>query len=95
MKWFWIAVLIVVGVLAGILAFEYLTNSIGQLPSWVPGHVSVRKTRGHMHKRGYGHMHKRGYLAAIVAVGAFAGAGWLIYKNQRSVKAARRTTSGV
>lgn len=87
MKWFWIAVLIVVGVLAGILAFEYLTNSIGQLPSWVPGHVSVRKTRGHMHKRGY--------LAAIVAVGAFAGAGWLIYKNQRSVKAARRTTSGV
>jgi hypothetical protein len=81
MKWIWIAVLIVVGVIAGILAFEYLTNSIGQLPSWVPGHVSVRKTRGHMHKRGY--------AAAIVAVGAFAGAGWLIYKNQLAAKATR------
>jgi len=78
MKWLWIIVLIVVGIIAGLLAFEYLTVGIGHLPAWVPGNAP--------HKRG--HMYKRGYLAAIVAVAAFAGAGWLIYKNQKAAKAA-------
>jgi len=87
MKWILIAVLIVVGVIAGIFAFEYLTNSVGHLPSWVPGHVARRKTRGHMHKRGY--------VAAIVAIGAFATAGWLIYKNRLAAKSAGGATTEV
>ncbi|HEY5108058.1 MAG TPA: hypothetical protein VII96_00440 [Acidimicrobiales bacterium] len=78
MKWFWIAVLIVVGIVAAVFAVEYLTTSIGHLPSWVPGNHPGHK----------GHLHKRGYAAAVVAVAAFAGAGWLIYRNQVASKSA-------
>jgi uncharacterized membrane protein YebE (DUF533 family) len=78
MKWLWIIVLAVVGVIAAVFAFEYLTVGIGHLPSWVPGHAA--------HKRG--HLHKNGAVAALIAVVAFAGAGWLIYKNQRTAKPA-------
>ena len=76
MKWIWIAVLIVIGIVAAALAVEYLTTSIGSLPSWLPGHVA--------HTRG--HRQKYGALAALIAVGSFAGAGWLIYKNQQAAK---------
>jgi hypothetical protein len=76
MKWFWIAVLIVVGIVAAVFAGEYLTTGIGHLPSWVPGnHPGTR-----------GHEYKRGYVAVLVAVGCFGGAGWLIYKNQQAAK---------
>jgi hypothetical protein len=78
MKWLWIIVLIVVGVIAAVFAFEYLTVGIGHLPSWVPGHAA--------HHRG--HERKRGLLAAVVAIAAFVGAGWMIYKNQQADKAA-------
>ena len=44
MKWFWIIVLIVVGVFMAVLGFEYLTVGIGHLPAWVPGNAP--------HKRG-------------------------------------------
>jgi len=76
MKWIWIAVLIVIGIVAAALAVEYLTTSIGGLPSWLPGHIA--------HTRG--HRQKYGALAALVAVAAFVGAGWLIYKNQQAAK---------
>jgi hypothetical protein len=33
-----------------------------------------------------GNEKKRGYVAAIVAVVAFVGAGWLIYKNSQATK---------
>ena len=75
MKWFWIIVLIVVGIIAAVFAFEYLTVGIGHLPSWVPGHAA--------HKRG--HEHKRGAIAALIALAAFVGAGYLIYRNQKAV----------
>jgi uncharacterized membrane protein len=86
MKWFWIAVLIVVGIVAAVFAFEYLAYSNYNLPTWVPGNA-----HGHMSASGKpvrGNHVKRGYGAAVVAVAAFAGAGWLIYKNMRADKAA-------
>jgi len=76
MKWLWIILLAVVGVIAAVFAFEYLTVGIGHLPSWVPGHAP--------HKRG--HEHKRGYLAALIAIAAFAGSGWLLYKKIQADK---------
>jgi hypothetical protein len=83
MKWLWVIVLIVVGIVAAVFAFEYLTVGIGHLPSWVPGHVAGQR----------GHLHKRGYAAALVAVVAFVGAGWLIYKNQAAAKLGTGSTS--
>lgn len=76
MKWVWIGLLIVVGIVAAVVSIEYLTTGIGHLPSWIPGHQAGK--RGHFNKRGYG--------AALIAVVAFAGAGWLIYKNQQAGK---------
>src|SRR5665213_2203696 len=72
MKWFWIAVLIVIGIVAVVFAVEYLTHPISQLPSWVPG-----TKHGELNSLGKpvrGHEYKRGYLAAFVAVVAFAWA---------------------
>jgi hypothetical protein len=92
MKWIWIILLIIVGIIAAVFAVEYLTVGIGHLPSWVPGHGTPvppvnGKCPGAYHLsdgRCYetGHMHKRGALAALIAIVAFVWAGWLIYKNQ-------------
>lgn len=73
MKWIWVVVLAIIGILAAIVAVEYLTVAIGHLPSFIPGH-----------KRGRGHYHKRGAIAAVIAVVAFAVAGYLAYRNLRS-----------
>jgi hypothetical protein len=99
MKWLWIIVLIVVGIIAAVFAFEFLTVAIGHLPSWVPGHIAPTavpasgKCPHTLPKNGLcyasGHMRKRGLVAAVVAIAAFAGAGWLIYKNQLADKAAK------
>jgi len=83
MKWLWIILLGVVGIVAAVFAFEYLTVGIGHLPTWVPGHVA------HEH----GHLHKRGYLAALIAVLAFAGAGFLLYKKIQGDKDAAAAAS--
>ena len=98
MKWLWIILLIVVGIIAAVFAYEYLTVGIGHLPSWVPGHVATKApvdgkcSAGYKLKDGIcyatGRAHKRGYLAAIIAVAAFVGAGFLIYKNSQDAKAA-------
>ena len=84
MKWLWIIVLAVVGIIAAVYCFEYLTVSIGHLPSWVPGGVA--------HHRG--HMHKRGAIAGVIAIAAFAGAGWLLYKKVQDDKAAAGQSAG-
>jgi len=83
MKWLWIILLAVVGVIAAVFAFEYLTVGIGHLPSWVPGHAA--------HKRG--HLHKDGAIAAVIAIAAFAGAGWLLYKKIQADKDAAALAS--
>ncbi len=62
-------VLIVVGVVAAVYAFEYLTVAIHHLPSWVPG-------RHH----GRGHYHKRGGILAVIAIACFGGAGYIFYR---------------
>jgi uncharacterized protein YxeA len=100
MKWLWIIVLVVVGIIAAVFAFEYLTVGIGHLPTWVPGHVTPKalpasgKCPGVLHMKGNhcyatGHSHKRGALAAVIALAAFVGAGWMIYKNQQAERAAQ------
>jgi len=83
MKWLWIILLIVVGVVAAVFAFEYLTVSIRALPSWVPGHAPHHK----------GHLHKRGAIAGLIAVVAFAGAGFLLYKKVLADRAAAAITA--
>jgi hypothetical protein len=68
-----IIVLIIVGIVAAVFAFEYLTVSIHALPSWVPGK-----------HHGRGHYHKRGAVLAVVAVACLGGAGYLFYRARSS-----------
>ncbi len=77
MKWLPVILLAIVGVLAGIVAIEYLTVSIHALPSWIPGK-----------HHGRGHYHTRGAAAAAVAVVAFGLGGFLAYRVVRADKAA-------
>jgi hypothetical protein len=81
MKWIWVIVLAIIGILAAIAAVEYLTVSIGHLPSFMGGHPA---TAGHHHARG--HLRKRGYAALVVAVVAFVAAGFLAYRIARHGK---------
>jgi hypothetical protein len=77
MKWIWVIILGIIGVLAAIVAVEYLTVSIHNLPSFIPGRHPGR-----------GHYHKRGAIAAVIALLAFIGAGFLAYRNVKADKAA-------
>jgi uncharacterized membrane protein required for colicin V production len=70
MKWIGVIILVIIGILAAIVAVEYLTVSIHNLPSFIPGHVA--------HKNG--HYHKRGAVAAVIALLAFVGAGFWAYR---------------
>jgi hypothetical protein len=74
MKWIWVIILAIIGILAAIVAVEYLTVSIGHLPSFIPGH----KHKGH------GHYHKRGAIAAVIAFVAFVVAGFLAFRFLRT-----------
>lgn len=74
LKWIWVVLLAVIGILAAIVAVEYLTVSIHHLPSWIPGH------RPHVR----GHYHKRGAIAALIALVAFVAAGYLAYRFTRT-----------
>ena len=69
MKWIGVIILVIIGILAAIVAVEYLTVSIHNLPSFIPGH-----------HHGRGKYHKRGAIAAVIAVVAFAGAGYWAYR---------------
>ncbi len=69
MKWIWVALLVIIGAIAAYVAIEYLTVPIHAVPSFLGPH------------KGRGHYHKRGALAALVAVVALAGAGYLTYRN--------------
>ena len=78
MKWIWVIILAIIGILAAIVAVEYLTVSIGHLPSFIPGGKP-----GH-----HGHYHKRGAIAAVIAFVALVVAGYLTYRNLRTQPAA-------
>lgn len=82
MKWIWVIILAIIGILAAIVAVEYLTVSIGHLPSYIPGH----KLRGH------GHYRKRGAVAAVIAFVALVAAGYLTFRNLRTQPAATPST---
>jgi drug/metabolite transporter (DMT)-like permease len=70
-KWIGIIILAIVGIIAAIVAVEYLTLPIHSLPSFLGGKHPV-------HGKHYrGNHHKRGDLAAVVAVIAFGGAIYL------------------
>ncbi|HVA06831.1 MAG TPA: hypothetical protein VNG12_08835 [Acidimicrobiales bacterium] len=73
MKWVWVIVLVIIGALAAFVAVEYFTTAIHALPSYIPGR-----------HRGRGHYHKRGAIAALIALVAFVGAGFLAYRNVRA-----------
>jgi hypothetical protein len=66
-KWIGVIILGVVGVLLAIVAIEYLTEPISKVPHFLGGH----------HVRG--HFRRRGEAAAVLAVIALAGAGYLAY----------------
>jgi hypothetical protein len=76
MKWLGVIVLLIVGILAALVAVEYLTVSIHSVPSFLGRHPG----RGHYRKRGAG--------AALIALIAFVAAGYLIFRQRRADKAA-------
>jgi hypothetical protein len=82
MKWLWVIVLVIVGILAALVAIEYLTISIHAIPSFMGRHP------------GRGHYRKRGALAAVIAVIAFVAAGYLIYRTRRADQAALAAAGG-
>ena len=71
MKWIGVVLLAIIGVLAAVVAVEYLTVPIHSLPSFIPGH-----TRHHIN----GHYHKRGAIAAVISLAAFVAAGYWAYR---------------
>ena len=78
MKWIGVVLLAIVGVLAAVVAIEYLTVSIHALPSFIPGR------RHHVN----GHYNKRGTVAAVVSVASFVAAGYWAYRIRRPKDAA-------
>jgi hypothetical protein len=69
MKWIGVIVLAIIGILAVIVAVEYLTLPIHSLPSMLGGKTAL--VNGHKPR---GHYHKRGYIAVVIAILAFGGA---------------------
>jgi len=63
MKWIGVIVLAIIGILAAIVAVEYLTLPIHSLPSMLGGKTNL--VHGH-HVRG--HYHKRGYVSLVIAI---------------------------
>jgi hypothetical protein len=83
MKWIWVIVLAIIGVLAAIVAIEYFTVAIHHLPSFLG------------RKHGRGHYRKRGAGAALIAFVTLAIAGFLTFRNLRADKTAvARPASG-
>jgi hypothetical protein len=79
MRWIWVILLVVVGAFFTYMAVEYLTVSIGHIPTWFPGHKAP--TPGH---HVHGHYRKGGAGAALLAFLAFVGAGYLTFRNMRT-----------
>jgi hypothetical protein len=74
MKWIWVILLAIIGILAAIVAIEYFVVPIHSLPSYIPGY--------HHHRRG--HYHKRGAVAVFIAVVALGAAGYLAFRFSRT-----------
>jgi uncharacterized membrane protein YidH (DUF202 family) len=83
MKWIWVILLAIIGILAAIVAIEYFVVPIHSLPSYIPGY--------HHHRRG--HYHKRGAIAALIAIIALGAAGYLAYRFSRTQPSKASTSS--
>jgi hypothetical protein len=68
-KWTVVIILVVVGILAAIVAVEYLTVPIHKLPSFLGGKHHTK-----------GHYKRRGELLVVIAVVVFGAAGYLAYR---------------
>lgn len=84
MKWIWVIVLAIIGILAAIVAIEYFAVPIHGLPSYIPGH--------HPHRRG--HYHKRGAISALIAVVALGAAGYLAFRFSRTKRSGPAPAAG-
>ncbi|MBV8462014.1 MAG: hypothetical protein JO368_01875 [Acidimicrobiales bacterium] len=76
MKWIWVILLVVIGGFFTYMAVEYLTVSLSHIPTWFPGH----KTPLAGHRVVHGHYRKGGAAAALLALLAFVGAGFLAFR---------------
>jgi hypothetical protein len=74
--------LVVIGVVLAAVAVVYFVVPTNHIPSFLPGHLSYKRThpkRGHFHAR---HYTKRGLAALAFAVVAFIGA-WYAARSHR------------
>ena len=88
-KWIVPIILAIVGVICLILAIEFLTTSIGSLPSFLGGHVVPGR-----HPHGGGHYHLRGAILVLVAVALFAVAIFLGFFSGKKTAQAPSATAG-
>ena len=74
MKWIWVILLAIIGILAAIVAIEYFVVPIHSLPSYIPGYRHHRR----------GHYHKRGAVATVIAVVTLGAGGYLAFRFSRT-----------
>ena len=73
-KWVAVAIFVIAGILAIVVAIIYLTVSIHALPSFIPGKHAVN-----------GHYHKRGAIAAVIGIVLLAIAAVIGSRSRRKV----------
>ena len=73
--------LTVVGALFLLMAIVYLTTKASSLPSFVPGHLAERVTKGgrviHTHA-----LTKRGVALLLAAIAVFGASWWLAFRYE-------------
>ncbi len=72
MKWIGVIILAVIGVLAAIVAFEYLTLPIHSVPHFLGG------------KHVRGHYNRRGQALAVIALAALGTSAYLAVRIRRA-----------
>jgi hypothetical protein len=73
--------LTVLGVLLLITAIVYMTTKASSLPSFVPGHLAERVTKGgrviHTHA-----LTKRGFVLLLAAIAVFGASWWVAFRYE-------------
>ena len=80
MKWFWIICSSSSGSSRRCSRTNTSRSRMAHLPTWVPGNEHGKTYSNGKPVRGK--ESKRGYLCVIIAIAAFVGAGWMIYKDR-------------
>jgi drug/metabolite transporter (DMT)-like permease len=81
MKWIGVIALTVVGILAAIVAYEYLTLPIHSIPAFLGG------------KHVRGHYQRRGSALLVLALVAFGGAAYWAVRIRRAERAGDAPTA--